>query len=213
MLTEGKGHVAPASVSFKVSRSAFRLLLSEAEKRDSFRSYKKRNDAWGQGLKDSIEVPGVGMVSKSVRSILCGMLGEYAVSETINRRFGRKECELDFTLQTQGDGGKDLTACGRSIQVKTRQRKSRESLVDRVRYKKNRKRIIAADSSLYIFCQWDPAKNPYQVEILGWVFRETLKTMPFKKSRRGDWFNTVVSDSVLEPFNRLIIELRRNQCL
>jgi hypothetical protein len=212
VLTEGKGQIAPASISFKVSRSAFRLLLSEAEKRDSFRSYKRRNDAWGQGLKDAIEVPGVGMVPKSIRSILCGMLGEYAVSETINRRLDSKECSLDFSLQTQGDGGKDLKACGRAIQVKTRQRQSRESLVDRVRYKRHRKRIIATESSLYVFCQWIPAKDAFVVEILGWVFRETLQTLPFKKSKIGDWFNTVVPDVVLEPFNKLILELRREEC-
>lgn len=201
MLIEGKGYVAPAKVAVSVEPGALRFLLSEAMKRAEFRGYKNRSSKWSRGLTRQIEISGVGAIAQDIRPILCGMLGEYAVSETINRRLNRKECSLDYALREQGDGGKDLEACGQSAKS--------ESLVDRVR----RNHVNPLVSSIFAFCEWVPYRDPFHVQILGWVFAEDLRAMPFRKSDHGKWFNTIVYDTVLEPFNKLILELKRTPCL
>lgn len=91
-----------------------------------------------------------------------------------------------------------LKAFGLTMQVKTRQRNSRENLV----------RVNASASASRAFCFVEWLMEPMsQVNLLGWCWTTNVVARTPTPSFNGRWNNYVVPDAELLPMNRLADEL------
>lgn len=199
---EGQGVVAPARVKVTVDDAALRLLNEEAERRANWRGYAGRSDAWGRGFLQGKPVGGIGRVHSSVLPILCGLVGEWAACDYLNRRVGWKEFATDLALRRGGDGGIDLAgkrSCIR-IQVKLRQRDKSVSLVRKTRSNGSE---VPQNAYVYIFTEWRYGNT---CDLLGFVMQDDLlKRSPVEQSHVDTHTNYVVPDEMLQPMSRLVL--------
>lgn len=200
MIVEGVGSKAPQQIQVKLSRHEMLTVLDVAKQRAEFRQYKARADLWGQGIKDGIEVDGLGIIERDVRPIFCGTLGEYAIQRWLTSRLAG--CvELDTELRQHGDYGVDLKAYGLSMQVKTRQNNERVSLI---RHTTENGRRIPCPWYAACFCEWTGGSVIY---LVGWQWRSFIEKIVPTYGRAGGWMNVEVLDEQTLPMQRLASEL------
>lgn len=208
MNTEGVGITAPRLVPVVLTMAELSCLYKSAYERAEHRGYKARADKWGQGIKGVIEINGIGILTKDVRPIFVGLLGEYGVQRYVQQRF-RGQALVDLRLLKHGDFGIDLTAYGMKIQVKTRQSHVKHTLYKRANRNGYR---FSIPSQTCVFCEWNGGST---VNLLGWQWSKEIESMPLVQSDYGDWWNAVVDDSQLLPMCRMRDELeawREVQC-
>lgn len=200
MIVEGVGKQKPSSSLVVLSRDDLRILKVHAEDQARHRGYQDRSDMWGNGIASAIVDPVVGELSRAVRPIYCGLLGEAALGRLIERRTG-VAARSDLTLHG-GDKGVDLTAAGLTIQVKTRQTFVERSLV-RVGYIGNA-RVLKSPCRVYAFCHW---AGGHRVYVLGWIWQVDMYGMSVVDGA-GNWENVLVKDEDLLPVSRLMSEIK-----
>lgn len=200
MITEGIGKNAPQPVPVVMTNDELRCIYTIACQRAEHRAYKSRGDAWGQGIKSGMELPGVGTLDSATRPIYVGTCGEYAVQRYVDGRFPLGHgCKVDSSLTVQGDFGIDLTAYGCKMQVKTRQDSGGLTLFKRANGEGRR---LSVPSHACVFCEWtaEPLSTTY---LLGWQWSSWIVDRPLVRSQRGDWFNAEIHDADLLPMSRL----------
>jgi hypothetical protein len=173
-----------------MSRSVYRFLRDAADRRDQYRGYRSRSDAWGRGF---VKNP-----------ILVGLGGEYAYAELSSRRGYLRF--VDLALRVHGDGGRDFEQCGLIVQVKTRRKGlGQRSLVKRGdRYG----RIVPLACDVFVFAQWDETANE-SPRLLGWIWAaDASRIGQFERSpvQTADHWNLRIADTLLSPMTRLIDE-------
>lgn len=199
MITEGVGMKPPAQIQVKMTANDLYVLRQEAIKRSAYRGYKAREDAWGRGIKSTVVHPGIGELTREVRPIFAGCLGEYAVQSYVEARFPGR-CPMDLRMHRCGDYGIDLQCFGVRMQVKTRQRSEHRNLVRRTNRRGSSMKIA---SHVFCFCEWT---GMAQVYILGWCWRDAVLAKPLVPSV-GEWLNAEIPDAELLPMSRLRDEL------
>lgn len=173
MNVEGLGVLAPRAEVVAIPSRMFHWLSSLADERTNRNRYIASSDAWK-----------IGMTTSPVLKGLCGEWGvqQYLQNSGIN-------CHWNPLAQSGGDDGSDLTFKGCRIQVKTG--------VPWIRRFDSRKTMLALDCDVYVFCE---LKNS-TVSIMGWVFKEQLKTLG-KRMPQGHR-NIEVERVDMEPAHRL----------
>lgn len=201
---EGKGLVSPSPVKRKLATADIRILAEEAMRRTQYRRYCGSQDQWKRGLLSGCDIPAVGRLDGTALVVLVGLVGEYACGDYLNERIGESIFAVDLRLLYRGDNGIDLRGCGLTAQVKTRQYTSRkETLWRRVTAQK---RIVSFTTDIGICCYWD---KQFSVHLLGWQWCRKLRSAcEFAESDRGEHFNLIVYDSLLEPMESLVLELK-----
>lgn len=200
MITEGIGQVAPQQVPIRMTQNELFNVYHLSKERADFRQYKNRNNAWSQGCKGSMMIPGIGELTPDVRPIFVGTLGEYAAKRYLNS--GRFNCrvELDTSLNQAGDYGVDLQSNGLKIQVKTRQSEQFSTLVKRTSYG----RLLSIPVHAFLFCEWTGGSV---VSLLGWCPGDVVGKKPLVDSFNCQWHNAVIDDVDLKPIDRLKDEI------
>lgn len=189
MLIEGKGIRAPSPIRIDLTSADLALLREKAVQRDRFRQYARRRDAWGRGLTSD--------------PIWRGLVGEHACWLYLLRA-GLPCSPLEFALLRHGDGGRDLTCCGWTLQVKTRATNYGQLLVRRV-YERRRLRGLSCDA--FISAEWRHVGDP--VLLLGWMRAIDFSGRArLRRSMKGSFWNLVVPDGLLQPMSDLRAELR-----
>ena len=199
MLTEGIGIKPPQHVRVFMTLNELVVMQQEAIKRADHRAYRSRRDQWGAGIKTGINLPHIGDLSRDLRPIFAGCLGEYAVKSHLENRFHGR-VEHDMRLLKYGDFGIDLSCFGLKMQVKTRQN---EKPINLVRRTNNRGTVSTIPAHAFCFCEWQGSANVY---LVGWCWSETVKSKPLVSSV-GSWKNAEIPDSDLMPMCRLKDEL------
>lgn len=202
MIVEGIGSVKPSPHKLKLNPGSFRAAAVEAKRRDKHRQYETRSDAWGRGLLGKIVIPNVATFDSSAAPIMAGFIGEIATAEFINRRIGRRVCEVDFSLMDYGDGGIDLAPLGLGIDVKTRTKDYGNVLIKRVTESGQGVRWRCA---VFVFAEW---KFSLAVDLLGWGWAKDFASRPLHDARRGNHKNVEIPTRDLLPMTRLISEIR-----
>jgi hypothetical protein len=192
MQVEGIGKVPPAPVQVRTALNRLRWLRDEADKRNAYRGYTRRTDAWGRGF---IRNPA-----------LVGLMGEHCSCEYLTRR--GFPCFVDIVLRPYGDDGRDLEVCGLVLQVKTRRKGiARRSLVKRG---DGRGRIVPLACDVFVFAQWDETAPDDVPQLLGWIWaRDARSYGVFERSpvSYADHWNLRIPDALLLPMSRLVDEL------
>ena len=184
METEGQGRRPPKPVLVEISTSEVVEVHRFAVECERLRSY-AGNAGWRGGQLGARQIPGVGIVSGSIATIVVGKIGEFAMCRLAG-------VPVDLAMRGTGDGGKDLELpCG-SVQVKTSTR-----VFDSVLIRCPPERV-----DWFVFARWIGTENV--VSILGYAFRETVAAIPPTPSLRGNWMNHDVPISCLLPIRRLL---------
>lgn len=199
MITEGIGQKSPQQIQISMTLHEQLVTFETAKQRAEHRGYRVRRDQWGQGLKSSLTIPGIGELSRDLRPIYSGSLGEYAVYRYLECRFPGK-IEIDWRLTRYGDFGIDLQSFGLKMQVKTRQD---TNPINRYRRTNKRGATLPIPSHVCCFCEWNLTS---QVYLVGWCWRETIERKPLVNGV-GDWKNAELHDTELLPMCRLRDEL------
>lgn len=187
MLTEGKGLRPPAPVKIRLTPSEVSFLQNEAGRRDSFRRYRDRKDAWGRGYTDG--------------PTFVGLVGEHAVCAFLSRRLG-VYLKVDTALRRKGDGGADVFVFGLRLQVKTK-KTGTKNLIRRLDHEKQLRGLFA---HAFVFARW--LENQRLVQLLGWIrARDVTEVGKFCKSTRDEHWNLDIEDHHLLPMNDLVDEL------
>lgn len=187
-LIEGMGYKAPAEVFIHMALGDIELLHQIAERRDRFRRYAGRPDRWGRGL---IKHP-----------ILHGLIGEHALCVYL-RRVGFN-LSVDSRLLPNGDGGRDLEACGLSLQVKTNVT-GNANLIRRI---DDRRNLIPLGCDLFVFARVSP--NPPGAYLKGWIWSRKASASDMNricKSTVAEHWNLRIDPRLLDPMSRLLVEL------
>ena len=192
MITEGIGEKSPAPRKFLLDDGALRIFLVEANKRAEYRKYANTMDAWRNGLLGSLEMSGIGRLSKQAHPIFCGFLGEYAVGNP----FG---VTVDTVLKKKGDGGIDLTIFGLTFQIKTT-----ETPFNMVRVRTKYGSPLAHPARVFVFCEWEKART---VWVRGWIWTKDMFHLPEVPARCGDHTNIEPPSTSLLPWSALVDEL------
>lgn len=186
MLREGVGMTAPAPIPIRLGQGEIRWLSEVARKRDAFRGYAHRSDAWGRGF---IRNPG-----------FVGLCGEHALCRYLNPRCGL-ELSVDTTLRTKGDRGCDLKIAGMVIQVKTRA-VGQFNLVRRVT---GSKRLLPLSCDVFVFA----CLNLPVIRLTGWITSSAAPLVALHiPSSVADHFNLRIYDTDLAPMSRLVEEIK-----
>lgn len=201
MIVEGVGPKAPMQIQVRLTRNELIAVKDIAIERAAFRQYRGRCDTWGRGIKDEIEIAGVGTLPRDVRPIFAGTLGEYAVKSWLQSRVSGT-VELDLSLKQTGDYGVDLQAYGLTMQVKTRQNMERVNLI---RHTTERGYRLTWPWVAACFCEWTSGGSV--VYLVGWQWKSAIEQMPLEIGVAGGWLNVEVRDESLLPFARLAHEL------
>lgn len=196
MWIEGEGKRPPVPVRIRMSGGDMRVLLLEAQKRARHRGYESKATTWENGICDSIEIDGVGRLTKAVRPIFAGLIGECGVSRAVGG-------SIDFLLLDGGDDGRDLVIHGLGIQVKLCQKSCGANLV-RCRNERGYSKPITA--RVHVFCEWDKS-DVRTVGVRGWVWSKDMVALPEVKSAVGSWWNFDVPNEMLLPVSQLKDEL------
>lgn len=199
MIAEGKGIVAPAPLKILFSDHERRVLFQCAQHLDRYDS----NGGWRGGYVGPIEVPNLGTLPSTAAPIYVGKLGEWAVTELARRRFRSLVPPVDMTRKPLGDGGEDLLILGLGMQLKTRRKADRVSLV---RVTDDRKRPVPLKGEVHVFCEWLGAGDMI-VKALGWKWTREMVRYPQVPARRGEHLNIEIPDADLYPMSRLWAEL------
>lgn len=207
VMIEGRGDIAPHPVRMIVGAAEQNYLYEIVSDRSRRRNYKNRTDVWGRGLTPGHNIPALGWVSKSELPGVVGVVGEYALYNWLTAACGQMHVQWDPYPQDSGDGGKDLFAFGKRIQVKTRRYPYGKTLIRRVPRKGGK--IERFDFDLVVSVQW---RLGFEVDLLGWIPRGCLANASFRKSRFRH-FNLEVPDRALLPMNRLSDHLFAKRCV
>lgn len=200
MIVEGIGKKAPTPVGIQIMNHEMLAILEESKRQAEYREYRK-GGAWAQGIKGDLVLPGVGLLTRDVRPIFCGRLGEYGVVRYVNGRLDDEAVSLDFVLRKRGDGDIDLKAFGLTIQVKTREGERRDSLVRRI---DERGRTLRLTAQAFVFCEWGGSDY---VQLLGWSWMKDFAGQQPIPSPVGRWQNIAVEDADLSPMRSLVDNL------
>ena len=184
METEGQGRRPPQPVLVEISTAEVVECHRFAVECERLRSY-AGNAGWRGGQLGARQIPGVGIVSGSLATIVVGKVGEYAMCRLAG-------APVDLAMRGAGDGGKDLLLpCG-SVQVKTSTK-----VFDTVLIRCPPERV-----DWFVFARWIGTENV--VSILGYAFREIVAASPAAPSPRGSWMNHAVPISSLRPIRQLL---------
>jgi hypothetical protein len=177
------GRVAPSPALVTLTPSDVELVRMVAERRNRYRGYTYRPDAWGRGF--------------VTNPALHGLLGELAACAFINKRLGTR-LSIDSEDMRNGDGGVDIRVRGVSVDVKTRVTGHR-CLVRRF---DEHKRLMPLTADVYLFAQMESARR---IWLLGWMSSADMVSLArFEKSSRADHWNLDISESDLEMPSHLI---------
>lgn len=196
---EGSGKKPPAQHDVKLTPGILQQLISEMRRRGEFRNYRGRADKWGVGLMDAIVIPGVASIPKSEAPILAGLVGEWVTQWLINKHCGTNG-KVDVRLLEKGDGGKDISANGLQIDVKTRTRDYGKFLV--------KKESLPPRCDAFAFCHYGCS---LVASVHGWLWTGDVLNCEVEPALRGDHRNYVIPCDRLLPMSRLYDEIRSRE--
>lgn len=203
MIVEGKGSVAPPR--HEVFLPGWRLdeLYDLAQRREEARGYARSSRRWRQGLTDN--------------PTFRGLVGEEACALWLRESLG-VALAIDERDRREGDGGRDLCLCERSLQVKCRRNYGDAVMVRR---QDDARRVVPLEADYFVQATWpwggacDPAA--VAVTIDGWLMRDDLTGGQLLHARCGDHLNLEVqnrdvraADDLLDLFAGLLdVTVRR----
>lgn len=207
MNTEGRGESAPGVVVIPLTDSDLMVIKERSVQQAMERDYRRRGDAWGQGLTGGLQVKNSRDLRPDEAGPFIGMIGEYGVCSYLNRRLKIDVAAMDFQRRQHGDGGVDLKIFGLTIQVKTRTKSFSVSLIKRA---ERSGLVVPLSACAYAFCQYTREQQNV-VQLLGWSWARSLLGYPLVPARRGDHMNIEVPDVTLLPMTSLIDELKQRK--
>lgn len=203
MRQEGRGEIAPAPLQIYLTWNDLRIFRDFAAQVAARRHYARGRTLWQLGLTSGFTVGGRFEIPPHEAGAFIGKVGEYALVYFLNHTCGKEVARLNLDLLPRGDGGKDVIAFGRSIEVVTRRINSPSSLIRRTL---PGGKILTLYSDYFMFAEYN-IENPLKVTLLGWIRRRELEPMPTVPARRGEHRNIDVKDLILQPMRTLKWEL------
>lgn len=198
VLIEGRGHVPPQPVVRECSHHQMLCLWDAARERADAKRYRNKSTAWERGILDEVVIEGLGKVTRDVRPILAGMMGEWATADYINDVYPNA-ATVNLELIQYGDYGVDLQPFGLKLDCKTRQREHGENLIQRVNEKGREEQLRA---NAFVFCEW---LGYPRVRLLGFIWTKDVhqRGYPLVDGRGGQWKNNVIPPEHLESMQQL----------